>query len=842
MVEYKPDFFVWFLFVRTFPGIMLQKVLKFGGSSVASAERILHVAQIIQSYIARGEKFAVVVSAMGGSTDRLIHMSQVAASGSMAYEDDLHAFAGRHRVVVDELIGSTIHDRCLEEIISGQEELGNLLKGLYLTRDLTTRTLDYIQSFGERNLAFILNHVLKSMGTEAVFVDARKLIKTNDNYGSAKVFMEETKENLSRHFAETEGQVSIFTGFIASTRSGITTTLGRGGSDYTASIIGAAMDVQEIEIWTDVDGVMTADPRIVKQAFPIPAMTYEEALEMSHFGARVIYPPTIIPALEKKIPIRIKNTFRPEAPGTLISQQAPDHMYAVTGVSSINNVALLSLEGSGLFGASTIAARLFQTLAQASINAILITQGSSEHSICFSVAPNVAEKARELINEEFELEIKAKYVHPVRVEFDLSVIAIIGENMKSRPGISGRFFEALGKNGINVIVTAQGSSERNISVIIHREDEAKALAAVHNIFFLSDYYTLNLFVVGVGLIGGTLLQQIRNQENWLRQTQYVKFNVVGLGNSKKMLFDPAGIDLDSWKETLTTSDLPMDMGQFVAKMKSLNLPNAVFIDNTADTELVKFYPEILNSSISISTPNKSASSGRYQDYQQLRAVANKRGVKYMYETNVGAGLPVLTTLNDLINSGDRIQKIEGVLSGSLSFIFNTFGPGLPFSEVVEEAGRKGFTEPDPRVDLSGKDVARKILILAREAGYPMEFEEVEIENILPQECIDAETVPDFKAALARGNDLFEARQNDAAKKGKRLRFVASLEDGKARVSLQAVDVEHPFYHLSGSDNMIVFTTDRYHERPLVIKGPGAGAEVTAAGVFAEILRIGYYLS
>jgi aspartokinase/homoserine dehydrogenase 1 len=822
--------------------VSLDKVLKFGGSSVSNAERIRNVADILQKLAETGERFAVVVSAMGGGTDRLIRMSQLAAEGSLAYEEDLQAFSDRHREAVDQLVGGARYQTCMQEIIEGQQELGNLLKGLYLTRDLTPRTMDFIQSFGERSLAFILSEVLKARGLDAMYVDTRKLIKTNESYGNAKVYMEDTRANLQQFFRENEGKIAIMTGFIASTRTGISTTLGRGGSDYTASIVGASLNVKEIQIWTDVDGVLTADPRIVKQAFSIPVMTYEEALEMSHFGAKVIYPPTIIPALEKRIPLRIKNSFNPDAPGTLISEQAPANESAVTGVASISHVALLSLEGSGLFGASTIAARLFQTLANQHINAILITQGSSEHSISFAVPPHLAAKAKEAIDEEFELEIKAKLISPIRVEDDLSVIAAIGENMKSRPGISGRFFDALGKNGINVIVTAQGSSERNISVIIRKEDEAKAIAAVHNVFFLSDYYTLNLFVVGVGLIGGTLLKQIQQQAEWLRTTQYVKLNVVALANSKKMVFDPAGIQLDSWAERLAGAEEQMDMAAFVERMKSMNMLNSVFIDNTAETSIVAFYPEILDASISISTPNKAATSGSYFSYRKLKSTADTRGVKFMYETNVGAGLPIITTLTDLINSGDRILKIEGVLSGSLSFIFNTFRAGMSFSEVVAEAGKRGFTEPDPRIDLSGKDVARKILILAREAGYPLEFEDVVVENILPQPCIDAPDPQAFMEELRKHDDAFAKKIGAAAAEGKFLRFVACLDQGKASVSLRAVSPDHPFAQLSGSDNMIVFTTERYRERPLVIKGPGAGAEVTAAGVFAEILRIGYYLS
>ncbi len=820
-----------------------MKVLKFGGSSVASAERIAQVARIVQSYLARGEQVAVVVSAMGGVTDSLIRMSQVAASGNLEYKSALEEFSRRHRQVVDSLItGESLHRPVFDEIVEGQVELGNLLQGLFLTRDLTPRTLDYILSFGERSSAFLLAQVLRQFGTPARYVNARNLILTDDHYGSARVFADETEEKVKAHFAAHTEEVSVITGFIASTREGITTTLGRGGSDYTVSILGAALGVEEIQIWTDVDGVMTADPRRVSQAFPVRSMSYEEALEMSHFGAKVIYPPTIIPALEKKIPIRIKNTFNPEDPGTLISDSPEPYLHTVKGISSISDITLITLAGSGMFGASSFAARLFNVLATRQINAILITQGSSEHSISFAIRPEDTEKARKGIEEEFALEMKASYLEPIRIDRNLAIIAVIGDNMKSRPGISGKFFTALGKNGVNVIVTAQGSSERNISVVIHREDEAKALTAVHDVFFLSNYYILNLFVVGVGLIGSTLLEQIRLQADWLREEQFVQVRVVGLANSRRMLLSPGGIPLDSWKDDLMTQGEEANLGQFVERMKAMNLANSVFIDNTAEDSIRHYYPDILRHAISISTPNKVAVSSELASYRLLKQLAEEHSVKFFYETNVGAGLPVITTLTDLINSGDRILKIEAVLSGSLSFIFNNFREGVRFSDVVLQARERGYTEPDPRIDLSGKDVARKLLILARESRKPMEMTDLEVENILPQPCLDAPTVEAFLTELAHHDDHFEQLRAAAAKDGKVLRFIATLEGDRAFVSLQALGPDSPFYQLSGSDNMIVFTTSRYHERPLVIKGPGAGAEVTAAGIFAEILRIGYYLS
>ena len=512
------------------------------------------------------------------------------------------------------------------------------------------------------------------------------------------------------------------------------------------------------------------------------------------------------------------------------------------GIASISNISLITLEGSALYGASTIASRLFNVLSVHDINAVLITQGSSEHSISLAIQPNDTDKAQQAIEEEFDLEIKAKVIEPLNVVPNLAIVAVIGDKMKSVPGISGKFFQALGKNGVNIVVTAQGSSEQNISVVIRQEDEAKALQAVHDVFFLADHYVLNLFIVGVGLIGSALLEQIRKQADYLRRHQFVELNVVALSNTKTMVFDEEGISLDNWKDRLFSSGQVSNLDGFVKQMIDLNLPNSVFVDNTANDGIQSYYPEILDASISISTPNKVAVSGPFHDYVQLKNLADLRNVKFFYETNVGAGLPVLTTLNDLINSGDRILRIEGVLSGSLSFIFNSFQEGVRFSEIVKEAGERGFTEPDPRIDLSGKDVGRKLLILARESGLMMEANEIDVENILPQACLDAADVPAFMEALAAADDAFEARRAAAAADGKVLRFIATLEGKKAYISLQELDESSPFYNLSGSDNMIVFTSERYNERPLVIKGPGAGAEVTAAGVFAEILRIGYYLS
>lgn len=818
-----------------------MKIVKFGGSSVLNAERIRRVANIVKYFSKKGEKVAVVVSALGGLTDQLIKTSELAAQGDMSYKSILKEVGMRHFAVLKNLIPNQKQEEIQQKLINAQEELGNLLYGVSLIRELTTRTLDYILSFGERNSAFILSAVLKHYEVDAYYLDAREIIRTDDTFGSAKVDFPTTYANIQTHFNEHNG-IAIITGFIARSKDGVTTTLGRGGSDYTAAILGAALSVEEIQIWTDVEGVLTADPNKVPKAFPVKSMTYQEAMEMSHFGAKVIYPPTIIPALERKIPIRIKSSFKPEALGTYISEDAVVDNFLLRGISSIDEIAMITFQGSGLVGMVGCAARVFNTMAQHNVNIILITQGSSEHSICFAIRPDKAEIAQQALEKEFELEIKARLIDPVIVDKELSVLAIIGENMKSQPGISAQLFQALGRNGINVVVTSQGSSERNISVAIAKKDVTKALNVVHEAFFLSGTHSLNLFVVGVGLVGGTLMNQLKSNAKYLYESQSLDIRVVGVANSRKMLFEKTGIELNQWKESLDNVEEKMDMEAFIDKMISLNLPNSVFVDNTASAAVAGYYSQILNESISISTPNKIAISGKYQTYLDLKRLAERRKVLFEYETNVGAGLPVLTTLKDLISSGDRILKIEGILSGSLSFIFNSFIEGVKFSDIVKQAQEEGYTEPDPRIDLNGVDVTRKLLILARESGLALEVEDVKVHNILPQACQDAETVTDFFEVLPSADEHFEQMRATSAAKGERLRYIATLEGDQAFISLQSVGQDSPFYNLAGSDNMIVFTSERYKERPLVIKGPGAGSEVTAAGVFAEIIRIGNYLA
>ncbi len=813
-------------------------IIKFGGTSVLNAKRIIGVADIVSSLKKKHKKIGVVVSAFGGVTDDLIRMSRLAASRNDEYIDVFRGIRERHQQAVKEL--NLQNDKKLHHFLEETfASLHDILHGVYLVKELSLRTLDFLSGHGEILSAKIIAHYFQSIKISADFLDARNVIRTDENFGSGKVNFIVTNKNIRDSFRKSK-DVVVITGFVSSTSKGEMTTLGRGGSDYTAAIFGAALDAKEIQIWTDVDGVMTADPRKVRKAFSIKSMTYEEAMEMSHFGAKVIHPPTIQPALDKKIPLLIKNTFKPEHSGTFISTKLSDPSYLIKGISSIDKISLLTLQGSGMVGVAGISARLFGTLSQAKINVILITQGSSEHTISFAVKPEDATSAQQAIEEAFYLEIHAKLIQKVRVENDLSIVAVIGENMRNTPGVSGRLFQALGKNGISVVATAQGSSELNISTVIHRHDLDKALNSLHQAFFLSDVKTLSVFLIGTGLIGSTLIRQIASHREHLRKARSLEIVIAGIANSKKMIFNPDGLSLNKYAEALAASNEKMELDVFIQRMKDMNLSQSIFVDCTSDEKIAAAYDGILNHSISIVTPNKVANSGKYKRYQSLRENARKGNVRFMYETNVGAGLPVINTLNDLMSSGDRIIRIEAVLSGTLSFIFNNFREGTSFCDIVKEAKKRGYTEPDPRVDLSGKDVARKLLILARETGIQMELEDIKINPLLPPSCLRAKNVDDFFSELKKNDEFFEKIRKQSAQKSKVLRFIAKLDNGKASISLQEVDSIHPFYNLSGSDNIISFTTERYLDRPLVVKGPGAGAEVTAAGVFAEIISIGKY--
>ncbi len=817
-----------------------MKVLKFGGTSVGTIESINQVIQIIEENLNEGHKIAVVFSAMGGVTNKLIEIGKLASISNTEYLDILQSVEERHILAIKGLIDIKNQSSSIAKVKGLFNELEDLLRGVTLIKELSNRTGDLIVSFGERLSTTIITETLKNRGIEAEFLDARKVIKTNDNFGYAEVNFELTNSLLKKHFSQTN-HLQCITGFIGSTIEGVTTTLGRGGSDYTGSIVGAALNASVIEIWTDVDGMLTSDPRKVKNAFTIPTITYAEAMELSHFGAKVIYPPSLTPAFQKNIPLNILNTFNHKHPGTLVSKTASIKDYSITGISSIDDIALVNVQGGGMMGVAGVSAKLFSILAANKISVILISQASSEHSICFAVDPKSAYGIKEILDEGFASEIEQGLLDSISIEHNLSVIAVVGEGMRSSFGTSGKLFSVLGKNGINVVATAQGSSELNISVVINKKDIRKALNAIHETFFKVDGLTLNLFLVGAtGLIGSTLLRQIKEQKAYLKERKNLNIKLIGISNSKKMLFDEEGINLDTWKDELQEKGEIANISTFVNEVIFLNLPYGVFVDCTANKNIVQYYQPLLSNSISIVTPNKVANSGSYEQYATLQKAAQKHGAKFLYETNVGAGLPIINTLQGLITSGDKINKIEAVLSGTLAYIFNNFKIGDKFVEVVREAKAKGFTEPDPRDDLSGQDVARKILILSREAGLQLEPSDVKLTNLLNDACLNAPSVELFFEELEKDNARFEQMLGDAEANGEVLRFIASLENNEASIGLKTVNRDHPFYNLSGSENIVSFTTERYKYNPLVVKGPGAGAEVTASGVFADIMSISSY--
>jgi len=814
-----------------------MKVLKFGGSSVAKPERIRSVIEIVKPYLK--DKPALVFSAFGGVTDSLIALSTAALAGKSEYKDELKVLETRHLDVVRDLIGIQKQSSILAHVKYTFNELEDVLHGVFLVKERTPRTLDYIMSFGERLSAYIIAEALKDQGIAAEFLDARQVVRTDNNFGYARIDFEKTNELIQQHFAN-HAQLQVITGFIGSSPSGETTTIGRSGSDYTAAIFAGALKASDLEIWTDVDGMMTADPRKVKKAFTVKEMTYEEAMELSHFGAKVIFPATMQPAMINRIPIWIKNTFNPTFEGTVISEKSNGRNLIIKGISSMDKISLLSVQGSGLMGVVGVSMRLFGTLAKENISVILISQASSEHSICFAIESSKTQQAKNSIEKEFQYEIRSKEMDAVKVEESLAIVAIVGENMKHNPGTSGRMFNALGKSGININAIAQGSSELNISAVIHQQDIAKALNVLHEAFFLSDRKVLNVFLVGTGLIGKSLLAMMQKQFNQLAKQNQLEIHVVGIANSKKMLFHEDGLKLNDAIATMLDEGEEMNLDNFIGTMISMNLSNSIFVDCTSSEEVTEHYETILSSNISIVTPNKKANSGAYQKYQTLKQAAQRRGVKFLYETNVGAGLPVINTLHDLLVSGDTVLSIEAVLSGTLNYIFSSYKPGDKFSDVVKEAKTKGYTEPDPRDDLNGMDVARKILILSREAGLTLELNDIQVENLVPEDCRGEMSVDQFFEKLTTHNNYFEQLAQAVASRNEKLRYMAVLKDGKTSIKLGSVNAQHPFYSLSGSDNIILLTTERYNERPMVIRGPGAGAEVTAAGVFADVIRIGNY--
>ncbi len=814
-----------------------MKVLKFGGTSVGNVESVKAVLGIVKSSYDEGEKPLVVLSAMAGVTNLLMRMAENAAE-RIPFDEDLKLLEERHFEVVKKLIAVKYQNPVFTRLKLMLNELEEILQGISAIRELSLQSKDLIVSFGERLSNYMVSKIMEQYVEQVEFIDASHYIKTDSNFGHAHI-NEEVTNQLIQSLAHTHADKLLFvTGFIGSNEDGRITTLGRGGSDYTAAIFGSVLRASAIEIWTDVNGMLTADPRIVKKAFSQPTLSYNEAMELSYFGAKVIYPPTMIPAFLKKIPIVIRNTFEPEFAGTVIQFESGKSVYPIKGISSIADISVINVSGSGMIGKSGFSGRLFTLLAREQINVVLITQSSSEHSITFAVHPDDATKAVQLIKAEFELELEANKLVLPTVENELSVLAIVGENMKRTPGMSGRLFHALGRNGINVRAIAQGSSELNISVIIEKENMAKALNTVHDAFFAELKKTLYVFNVGTGNIGATLFKQVHEQYDFLVENNDLEIKIAGISNSRKMLFNPEGIDLTDWRTTLENQGEVADLSNFVERMKAMNLPNCVFIDNTASPLPSTYYIDIFKSNISVVTCNKIANSGEYKQYKSLHDTARKYGVDFFYETNVGAGLPIVRVLKDLMLSGDRIVRIEAILSGTISYIFNNFTGDASFYEVVKRAQELGYTEPDPRDDLGGIDFMRKMLILARDAGHVIEPSDVDLGAILPQACLEATSVDDFYAALLKADQYFNALKEEAESQKKVIRYIGKLEDGKVSIALEMVDENHPFYALSGSDNIISFTTERYKERPLVVKGPGAGAEVTAAGVFADLVNVG----
>ncbi len=817
-----------------------MQVLKFGGSSVANANNITSVISILQQSVEKDSKTVIVLSAFGGATDDLLEAASLASRGDVSYKEKLQSIEHRHLCTVRELIPLDKQSSVLSMVKKRCNEIEDICNGAFLLRELSMRTKDIIISYGELLSSQIFAAKLKSIGINNVWKDARELIITNSQFGSANVNFAPTNENINKFFSGVEANICIVPGFIASDKNGNTTTLGRGGSDYTAAIIGAAVNASIVEIWTDVSGMMTADPRLVSNAKIIRELSYQEAMELSHFGAKVIYPPTIQPVMNKGIPVSIKNTFSPGDGGTLIHTDIDKNGNTIRGISSIGNLALLSLEGSGMIGIPGFSKRLFEALSDEKINVILITQSSSEHSICVGIEEINASRAKEVIDNAFEQEIETKKVEKLILEKDLSIVALVGDNMKSHPGISGKMFGVLGRNGVNVRAIAQGSSERNISAVIATQDVKKAINVLHEEFFETTYKQVNLFISGTGNVGSKLLAQLQQQQHYLQDHLRLQVRISGIANSRKMLFNDEGIDLSKWRELLQASET-MVMTDLVSIIKKKNLRNSVFIDVTANDDVAETYPYFLQKSISVVACNKIACSSSYEYYKKLKDLAREFNVVFLFETNVGAGLPVIGTLNDLLRSGDKVNRIEAVLSGTLNFVFNNYNGEKSFAKVVKQAQDEGYTEPDPRLDLSGVDVMRKIMILARETGENLEMEDISNNSFMPESCMQGD-VENFYNEMEKHEAHFREIYNEAEAKNQKLKFVASYNSSplsggsKASVGLQHINPQHDFYHLYGKDNAVLFYTNRYTEQPLVVKGAGAGAEVTASGVFADIIR------
>ncbi|MBO5251691.1 MAG: bifunctional aspartate kinase/homoserine dehydrogenase I [Bacteroidaceae bacterium] len=808
-----------------------MKVLKFGGSSVGSVNSILSVKKIVEAV---EEPVIVVVSALGGITDQLIKTSEMAAAGDSAYEKEYRDIVNRHIEMVYTVIpAGEPRAVLLDQVNELLSELKDIFQGIYLIRDLSPKTSATIVSYGERLSSVIVATLIQG----AVWYDSRTFIKTEKKHARHILDSELTNRLVRETFKELP-KVALVPGFISTDKnSGEVTNLGRGGSDYTASIIAAALQAEVLEIWTDVDGFMTADPRVISNAYVINELSYVEAMELCNFGAKVVYPPTIYPACHGNIPILIKNTFNPEAPGTIIKQEIKhEKSKAIKGISSINDTSLITVTGLGMVGVIGVNFRIFKALAQNGISVFMVSQASSENSTSIGVRNQDAALACEVLNGEFAKEIEMGEISPVKAEMNLATVAIVGENMKHTPGIAGKLFGTLGRNGISVIACAQGASETNISFVVEANSLRKSLNVIHDSFFLSEYQVLNLFICGTGTVGDSLIKQLGSQQQKLMQERGLKLNVVGIANGHQALFDREGLDLSNYRQLLDERGTASSPEIIRKEIIGMNIFNSVFVDCTANADVAGLYKDFVHNNISVVAANKIAASSSYANYCELKQIARSRGVKFLFETNVGAGLPIIKTINDLLASGDKILKIEAVVSGTLNFIFNKISADIPFSETVRLAKEEGYSEPDPRIDLSGKDVIRKLVILAREAGYVLEQEDVEKHLFVPDELFQGSLEEFWKNVPSLDAD-FEARRQRLEAEDKHWKFVAKLENGKGSVSLQEVGKSHPFYGLEGSNNIVLLTTERYKEYPMMIQGYGAGASVTAAGVFADIISI-----
>ena len=806
-----------------------MKVIKFGGTSVGSVESILSVKKIIER---QTEPVIVVVSALGGITDKLIKTSQMAVEGNSLYQESFEEINTRHEEMINAVIpAGEKRDKLTATVKELLEQLRSIYQGVYLIHDLSPKTQAAIVSYGERISSLIVAALVEG----AEWFDSREFIKTEFKAGKNRLVKELTNK-LVRQTWQKVPQISIVGGFISrDAESGEVTNLGRGGSDYTASIIAAALDASVLEIWTDVDGFMTADPRVISSAYVIPELTYIEAMELCNFGAKVVYPPTIYPVCIKHIPILIKNTFNPDAPGSIIKDEVMDDSRSIKGISSIKGTTLITVSGLSMVGVIGVNRRIFTCLADNGISVFMVSQASSENSTSIGVQDVDADEACRVLDEEFQKEIEDGSMFPMIAEKGLATVAIVGEKMKHTPGIAGKLFGTLGRSGISVIACAQGASETNISFVINQNFLRKALNVIHDSFFLSEYQVLNLFICGVGTVGGSLLEQIHQQQEKLMRELRLKLNVVGIASGHNAMFTREGISLENYREQLAAAP-KSNIQRLHDEVIGMNIFNSVFVDCTASPEVAGLYADFLEHNINVVAANKIAASSDFANYRKLKQTSQKRGVKFLFETNVGAGLPIIRTINDLCNSGDKILRIEAVLSGTLNFIFNTISKDIPFSETVRMAKEEGYSEPDPRIDLSGKDVIRKLVILAREAGYEISQEDVEAKLFIPQSFFEG-TLEDFWKNLPSLDAEFEARRQELEKQKKVWRFVAKLEDGKASVSLQEFDSNHSFYVLEGSNNIVMLTTERYRKYPMLIQGYGAGASVTAAGVFADIMSL-----